>query len=173
MANPPSSAALREYLLSLTGAPYVGWKEGMPIFSLGGPFYTANPSAPSASIVQSCGINCAGLTNVARLAVGLPPFGGTSHWQEALLPYWKPFDPMVTYPALSLVFRPYCSEVDQGHLAILWSGDGPAWMQGLFHSSSEKGVALDEKLGESHSWAEDGYYKMICPVEAWLGTGAR
>ncbi len=168
--TPDQQTAFRTYLESLQGAPYVWWREGTPVFSLGPPFYATNPSPPPAEDVLRCGTNCAGLANLARLAVGLPPLGGTPHWQEALLPHWKVFDPIAPYPAFSLVYRPYVSEEDQGHIAILWSEGGPAWNQKLLHSYAEKGVALDEKLGTSHSWTPSGYYKFVCLPQHWLGA---
>jgi hypothetical protein len=164
-------SVVRTYLESLLGAPYVWWREGDPVFELGPPFYTNDPIAPAASTVKACGTNCAGLVNCARLKAGLPAFGGTSHWQEALLPHWKPFDPDAVYPAMSLVFRPFFNQEDQGHLAILWtSNTRPAWQQKLLHSSSAAGVSLDDTLQGSHAWAADGYYKFVCAPEHWLGV---
>jgi hypothetical protein len=161
-------AQLRAYLESLIGAPYLAWREGDPVFALGPPFFATDSKAPPADLVKTYGTNCAGFLNAARLAAGLAPLGGTPHWQEALLPFWRPFDPAATYPAWTLLLRCYRSEYDQGHLAILWSGDGPALGQKVLHSWMGGGVTLDDTLRESHWWSEEGYYEMVCLPEHWI-----
>lgn len=121
------------YLRALLGAPYVWWHEGDPMVDVNSPFWTREGPLPTAEEVRKVGCNCAGLLNLARRSMGLPPLGGVPSWCTETL---EPYDPSREYP-IGTVFVLPCSEDDnQGHVGLQ-----TPW--GLLESIPEGGVVLN------------------------------
>jgi hypothetical protein len=162
--------SIRDYLLSLRDAPYTAWQKGLDVFGPGAPFFgEGGADLPSPAEVFSGGTNCAGLMNIVRLAHCLTPLGGTPGWEKALAGAWQPFDRSASYPAYTLLLRKYRTDYeDEGHLAMLWTGGGPALEQKLYHSWRGGGVTLDASVASSDAWEPEGYYELACLPEDWL-----
>lgn len=158
-----------KYGLSLCGVPYRWWLGG-PI-SEGGPFYAGN-YCPTHEQLSREGLNCAGLINLMRKHAGLelPEEPGTGGWWKYLSERGKlqTFDPDTTYPAGTLLLRPYESLYDQGHLAVILDNNVPAMRSRLLHCYHPMGVYVDENVQKSHEWFADGYYRYVALPDSWL-----
>lgn len=115
-----------QYATKLIGVKYTWWKGG-PLDTNPHPFYIH--SVPSITYIKTNGINCAGLINLLRQKAGckVHESGGTVGWYD----YFKKmgvlnkFKESGNYSIGTLLLRKYRDEVDQGHLAVCYSGKEP------------------------------------------------
>lgn len=131
------------YLDSLVGIPYVWWMEGDICLGDAGPFWAASGPPPSRQRLEQEGICCAGVLNllcrqlnaeIPGVREGLWNAGGTYVWEA----YWRSKDMLrpwnSTEPLLpgTILFLPYESELQQGHVAVAVDSDT------ILHSWCEK-----------------------------------
>ncbi len=172
--------ALR-YGHSLLGIHYVWWLGDIILGADDGPFWAACGSPPPVETIRKQGVCCTGLINLIRRHLGLPVpgvskedphAGGTGAWEEFLLPYLEPIDPSANYPAGTLLFRPYQTFSDQGHVGVILENGQ------FLHSSVEEpepkggfhqpGCHIDKSWKLSHAWRSSGYYMYAVRPEGWL-----
>ena len=158
-----------------------------------GPFWAHDGRPPAANIIRLQGCSCAGLVNLMRRQVGLPVpgieqkrnryAGGTAYWFEYLKKRraLRPFNISEPYPQGTLLLRAFRNEIDQGHLAIIYSDHFENVLYAkLIHSyplgatprPGRKvlgGVKIDPTIGSSHFWRPLGFYTHACLPENWLG----
>lgn len=168
MASSSQRSVMLEYGISLLGIPYQWWEGGD--FRLDGPpFWSGGIGEVPRQKITSC--NCTGFLNLIRRkfdldipGIGGDYPGGTYEWFHYLIQKenLEEFDSSKSYPPGSLLFRPYQSIDDQGHVAIVYENSQ------LLHCYSERGVALDSDIQTSHSWSEEGYYKYVFTPESWM-----
>lgn len=110
-------AKMTAFLRQYEGCPYTWWHMGDPI-GAAAPFYEreAGSAPPTVAEAARDGINCAGLINVGRLACGLAGIDGTYGYGTAFT--WHPLGPTPP-PAGAVLFRAYCDDADQGHVAYM------------------------------------------------------
>jgi putative chitinase len=173
-----------EYLNKIVGTPYGLWTGGSvpskaPAWAIDGP-------PPPASEVRGSSCFCAGVTNLARRAVGLKiPTLGNKNFDGGIVAYFgardpappawsrrgyfdihdraRPFDLEEARRPWTLIGRRYRSVRDQGHVAIVLPNGK------LLQSYGGPGVDKDVTLEDSHfSWGPQGGYEVMVRAEDWL-----
>ena len=182
------------YAESLIGTKYSFWYPKI-IVGDNEPMWVANTSAPKLTKVKSKSVNCVGLVNLMRRAVGLPVPGcnnkkvpndtqvpgGIHEWYKFLKKQdlLKPFDYNTQFPVGTLFLRKYVNTFDQGHVSVLYEeSERGSLYSTIIHSSTnhpfaqelmfDPGVNIDNRLGQSHFFYKDGYYQYYCLPEDWL-----
>jgi len=169
-------AVMREFLAvlidELSGAKYVWWDRQEILPDDSSPFWMADTPVDLGR-VKSDGLNCAGLINIIwrhRLCLnakdpdgakflGRAKFlgGGTEHWGEYLqgslrLMPASHYGPQPEY--LDLLFSPYESVENQGHLAVAL-GDG-----NMFHVYGDRGCLVEP--------VDHSMFTYYVPCAVWL-----
>ena len=176
---------------SLVGTPYQWWAGG-DLRGDHAPYWAFNGKVPDRLTIKSQGCACAGLVNLIRRRIGLPIFGlerprymyagGTACWFRSLKSAGalQRFDPTVCYPKGTLLLRPYKNELDQGHVAVVYSDNSAGILYAkLIHAYPlnripkpgkrvEGGIRIDPAVGSSHFWHPRGYYSHVCLPKNWL-----
>lgn len=179
------------YATLIIGTPYEWWNVG-DMRGDRAPFWAANETVPLPEVVRSQSCTCTGLINLMRRAADLSipgadnpqdffP-GGTVRWFEYLegKKVLSRIDVNLSYPLGTLCIRPYVNEVDQGHVAVVFSQTMKSVLNAkVIHSCAKDptpkpeqrvpyGVKVDQNLETSHSWSQEGYYTHVCLPEGWL-----
>jgi hypothetical protein len=168
--------SLRAYAQSLRNAPYTYWDgEHIPRNDMT-PFYAQNGPPPSRSHIDAVGVSCAGYMNLLRRHMGLSVPGvddpcelypgGIGAWHTFLRDHLTPFDAAATYEDGTILFRPYTSVQDQGHIGVVFGGQlyhsyAYVWEPFSFEKRVEPGVSITD------IW-KDGYFTHVAPPSAWL-----
>jgi putative chitinase len=177
-----------EYLEKIVGTHYKLWTGG--IVPSGPPAWGRNGPPPDPDEVQRTSCFCAGVTNLARRAVGLPiPTLGNENFDGGVVAYFgatgpapasfprqgyferhgrqRQFDLEKAQRPWTLVGRKYRSVSDQGHVAIVLP-DGRL-LQSYNGPGGKPGVNKDVTLRQSHfSWGPQGGYEFMVFAEDWL-----
>ena len=180
---------LKNVIDKLLGTPYVWWKKSMK--DCGPQSYADYATIPDFEKINKIGINSVGIVNIIRKSFGLeipgikenkPYAGGTYEWFQYLKKNkkLKKFNIREVYPEGTLLIRKYKNEADQGHMAIIYQVDEKGVLfSKLAHAYSytpinlekEKhfpGLKIDNSVGESHFWYDNGTYTHVCLPEDWL-----
>lgn len=168
-----------QYALSLVGMPYGYWSGGPIPRDDSTPFYASNSTTPSHKLFETQGICCTGLINLIcrRFNTPVPGTddpemmypGGIGAWHTHLKPHLTPFDPTITYPDGTLLFRPYADSKDQGHIALILNGKTVHSFAYVFEPHTQ-GI-MDPGVSVTPVWPD--YYVYAAPLEAWLFTAAK
>jgi hypothetical protein len=183
-ANDIRNDRITAYVKRLVGSPYL---LSMPIGKTqqNAPFYAYNGPVPRPSRVHKEGINCAGLANlIVRLVGGNVPGvmvpkhvfpGGTSAWFSEFGKFMVPIDLSKNYPVMTILFRKYNDENNQGHIAIVWSSSRGRYVcdQSIVHamySAKTGGRVAIEKMRpiNDNKKGGGGYYQFTLAPEYWL-----
>jgi len=177
-----------EYLRQIIGTRYELWTGG-PV-PAGPPAWGRNGEPPDPAEVRRTSCFCAGVTNLARRAVGLEiPTLGNENFDGGVVAYFGATDPAP--PIFSrqgyfdkhgrqrrfdleeaqrpwtLVGRKFRGVGDQGHVAIVLP-DGRL-LQSYNGPGGKPGVNTDVTLRQSHfSWGPQGGYEFMVFAEDWL-----
>lgn len=175
-----------DFAMELVGTKYKYWHPEDKAANVNdGPFWASTDPLPSIETIKASSCNCGGLINLMRRKLGLsiPGLsegwdipGGTPAWDWYLgqKNRWEPYDPKQEYPDGTLMFRPYSTPFDQGHLAVKIQGNY------LLHSFPneeydpdsapllEPGIDASVPFEVSQGLDKGGYYKFICrPENIW------
>ena len=166
------------YAFSLLGVPYGYWSRGTIPRDDSSSFYAVNAPPPSRAILEANGVSCTGFLNLLCRHLGLPVPGvedptesypgGTGAWYKYLEPHLTPYDLQADYEDGTLLFRPYASIEDQGHIALVYNGK-------ILHSYAYKwepytqNHPVDPGVSHTPPW-KDGYFTYAAPPSAWLKT---
>ena len=173
------------------GTPYVWWNENM--IDCGPQSYADDTKLLDFEKINKIGMNCSGLINIIRKSVGLevpgvkektPYAGGSYFWFEYLKKNkkLKKFNVRKVYPEGTLLLRQYKDGMDQGHMAVIYESNhkgvlfsklAHAYSYTPFNPLQETqkhfpGLKIDNSVGESHFWYEDGLYTHVCMPKDWL-----
>ena len=164
-------ADIEQFLQPYIGAPYtwcLEYEEGGRIGSRA-PFWRLS-TLPTPEEVKAEGCCCVGVINFVRIDHSKLTFAGTGHISDVFDGFIKPIQEVL--PVGAMLLRRPRDEVDQGHVAIVISGqrlmhcyvENPEPVEGLVGP----GVEIDASWKESHSWHKEGYYDGYISVEDWL-----
>jgi len=155
------------------------------------PYWAANGIVPSIAEIKKGGVNCVGLINLMRRAIGLKVsvlnpndktrFGDTGEWFSYLKKEkrLKEFNISKSYPVGTLLLRNY-NPIDYGHVAVIYEENKKGVLfSKLIHSvgwcdgSGKKVVKIDDSVGRSYFCQYNGknnkgHYTHICLPEDWL-----
>jgi putative chitinase len=172
------------YLNKIIGSPYSWWTGGT--VPDGAPAWAKNGPPPPPANVKGTSCFCAGVTNLARRAVGLEiPTLGNPNYDGGVVAYFgstdaaprsfprrgyfevhgkqRRFDLEEARRPWTLIGRKYRNVRDQGHVAIALPNGK------VFQSYDGAGVNKDVTLERSH----DGeYYEVMVRAEDWLLSDA-
>ncbi len=172
------------YLDKIVGTPYSWWTGGK--VPDGAPAWAKNGPPPPAADVRGTSCFCAGVTNLARRAVGLEiPTLGNQDYDGGVVAYFgstdaaPPVFPRRGYFEVhgkqrrfaleearrpwTLIGRKYRNVGDQGHVAIVLP-NGKV-LQSYDAGGGRPGVNKDATLERSHN---GGYYEVMVRAEDWL-----
>ena len=172
------------YLDEIVGARYSWWTGGK--VPDGAPAWAKNGPPPPPADVRGTSCFCAGVTNLARRAVGLEiPHLGNRDYDGGVVAYLgstaaaprgfprqgyfekhgrqREFDLKEARRPWTLIGRKYRNVEDQGHVAIVLP-NGKV-LQSYDTGGGRPGVNKDVTLERSHS---GGYYEVMVHAEDWL-----
>ena len=173
-----------EYLDKIIGTPYSWWTGGT--VPDGAPAWARNGEPPSPANVKGTSCFCAGVTNLARRAVGLEiPTLGNPNYDGGIVAYFgateaapagfprqgyferqgklRRFDLEEARRPWTLIGRKYRNVKDQGHVAIVLPGGKV--LQSYDAGGGRPGINTNATLEQSH---DGGYYEVMVRAEDWL-----
>ena len=177
-----------EYVSKIVGTPYAWWTGG--VVPSRAPAWGTNGPPPPAAEVRSTSCFCAGVSNLARRAVGLEiPHLGNENYDGGVVAYFgstaaaapefprrgyfevrgkqRPFNLQEARRPWTLVGRKYRNVKDQGHVAIVLPGG--KLLQSYDAGGGRPGVNTNVTLERSHfSWGPQGGYEVMVRPEDWL-----
>lgn len=146
------------------GAPYRFWTGAVPELYAPGYGEWVNPGDYTPGYVQSEGVHCAGLVNLARMECGLPPIGLTKQygdwlWNEGTGEVFNP-DPNSPGVPGAICVRPWDpGSGAEGHVAIYT--DAHTLIQAVLNP----GVYEGEQDYDSYQWAGYTSYGLMPDVD--------
>ena len=176
------------YLNKILGTRYELWTGG--IVPPGPPAWGRNGEPPDPAEVRRTSCFCAGVTNLARRAVGLEiPTLGNENFDGGVVAYFGATGPAPPdFPRQgyferhgrqrrfnledaqrpwTLIGRKYRSVADQGHVAIVLPNG--KLLQSYNGPGGRPGVNKDVSLRQSHfSWGPQGGYEYMVYADDWL-----
>ncbi len=177
-----------EYLSKIVGTRYAWWTGG--IVPSRAPAWATNGPPPPAAEIRRTSCFCAGVTNLARRAVGLEvPHLGNENYDGGVVAYFgsteaaspefprrgyfeahgrqRRFDLEEARRPWTLIGRKYRNVRDQGHVAIVLPGG--KLLQSYDAGGGRPGVNTNVSLERSHySWGPQGGYEVMVRPEDWL-----
>jgi hypothetical protein len=176
------------YLDKIVGTRYSWWTGGK--VPDGPPAWARNGPPPPPADVKGTSCFCAGVTNLARRAVGLDiPTLGNPNYDGGVVAYFgstdaappvfprrgyfevhgkqRRFDLEEARRPWTLIGRKYRNVRDQGHVAIVLPNG--KLLQSYDAGGGNPGVNKDVTLEQSHySWGSQGGYEAMVRAEDWL-----
>lgn len=172
------------YLDKIIGTPYSWWTGGT--VPDGAPAWARNGEPPQPANVKGTSCFCAGVTNLARRAVGLEiPTLGNQNFDGGIVAYFgateaapasfprqgyferhgklRRFDLEEARRPWTLIGRKYRNVRDQGHVAIVMRGGKV--LQSYDAGGGRPGINNNATLEQSH---DGGYYEVMVRAEDWL-----
>jgi hypothetical protein len=149
------------------GAPYHFWTGAFPEYGPPGYMDWLNPGDYMPGYVQSEGVHCAGLVNLARMECGLQPVGLTKAYSEWLWSSGKgeSFNPDPNTPGVpgALCVKPWEPGTppgqSEGHIAIYTDAHT------LIQAVVNPGVYEGEQDYDSYAWAGYTTYGLMPDVD--------